>query len=303
MKYIELIINVDNDKLEDTENILYSNDIYTFEEINREVVDELYRHQEEWNFVDESVLAIDKNITVIKCYFSENEKKEAEKIENEVQKYATETEIRFTDDKDWANNWKKYYHPIEIGEKITIKPTWEDYENSDRVIIEIDPGMAFGTGTHETTYLCLEALEKYVEKDDDIFDIGCGTGILGIAAVKLGARKIYAVDIDEKCIEATMENAEINGTIDKMEIIKGNLLDVVTDSADIIVSNIIAEIIATMIPELKNHLKGKKLFIASGIIVEKIHIVKDALEEEGFEILEVRTKNGWAEVVGRVKNV
>lgn len=302
MKYIELIINVKNEKVEEIENILYDNEIYTFEEKNKEVVDELFQHREDWNYVDDSVINIDENITVIKCYFSENEEKTANKLAEELNEIA-QVSLNLTDDKDWANNWKKYYHPIEIGEKITIKPTWEDYENNGRVVIDIDPGMAFGTGTHETTYLCLEALEKYVEKDDTVFDIGCGTGILGIAAVKLGAEKIYSVDIDEKCIEATIENAKINGTMDNMDVIKGNLLDVVTTSADIIVSNIIAEIIATMIPELKKHLKGRKIFIASGIIVEKIHIVKDALEEEGFEILEVRRKNGWAEVVGRVKNV
>lgn len=302
MKYIELIINVKNEKVEEIENILYDNEIYTFEEKNKEVIDELFQHREDWNYVDDSVINVDENITVIKCYFSENEEKTANKLAEELNEIA-QVSLNLTDDKDWANNWKKYYHPIEIGEKITIKPTWEDYENNGRVVIDIDPGMAFGTGTHETTYLCLEALEKYVEKDDTVFDIGCGTGILGIAAVKLGAEKIYSVDIDEKCIEATIENAKINGTMDNMDVIKGNLLDVVTTSADIIVSNIIAEIIATMIPELKKHLKGRKIFIASGIIVEKIHIVKDALEEEGFEILEVRRKNGWAEVVGRVKNV
>lgn len=302
MKYIELIINVKNEKVEEIENILYDNEIYTFEEKNKEVIDELFQHREDWNYVDDSVINVDENITVIKCYFSENEEKTANKLAEELNEIA-QVSLNLTDDKDWANNWKKYYHPIEIGEKITIKPTWEDYENNGRVVIDIDPGMAFGTGTHETTYLCLEALEKYVEKDDTVFDIGCGTGILGIAAVKLGAEKIYSVDIDEKCIEATIENAKINGTMDNMDVIKGNLLDVVTTSADIIVSNIIAEIIATMIPELKKHLKGRKIFIASGIIVEKIHIVKDALEEEGFEILEIRRKNGWAEVVGRVKNV
>lgn len=299
MKYIELEIITENEKREDVETILYENEIYTFEEESVEIIDELNQQKDTWDFVDESVLEIDETKTKIRCYFSEDEESLAEEIANAVKNLAS-VEITTTDDKDWANNWKKYYHPLEIGNHIAIKPTWEEYENKDRIVIDIDPGMAFGTGTHETTYLCLEALEQYVEKDDLIFDIGCGTGILGIAAIKLGAEKVLAVDIDDKCIEATEENAKLNNTLDKMEIYEGNLLDVITSSADIIVSNIIAEIIGTMIPELKKHLKGKKTFIASGIITEKIYIVKDALEKEGFEILEIREKNGWAQITGRV---
>lgn len=299
MRYIEVEIKTTNDLKENVENVLYDNEIYTFEETNKEVIDELNQHEDDWDFVDDSVLKIEEDKTVIKCYFSENEDETAKSIKEQLKDIA-EVEIKYTDDKDWANNWKKYYHPLEIGNHIAIKPTWEEYENKDRIVIDIDPGMAFGTGTHETTYLCLEALEKYVQKDDVIFDIGCGSGILGIAAVKLDAKKVLAVDIDEKCIEATEENAKMNNTLESMEIYKGNLLDVIDSSADIIVSNIIAEIIAGMIPELKKHLQGKKMFIASGIIVEKIHIVEDALKEEGFEIFEINTKNGWAQIAGRV---
>ena len=299
MRYIELKVVTNDLKVEDVKEILYKNDIYTFEEEGMELIDELNQQKDDWDFVDESVFDIEEGVVIIKCYFSENEEDFASKVAKELSNIS-KTTITFTDDKDWANNWKKYYHPLEIGKHIAIKPTWEEYENKDRVVIDIDPGMAFGTGTHETTYLCLEALENYVKKDDIIFDIGCGSGILGIAAIKLGAREVLAVDIDEKCIEATRENAKINNTTDSMKIYKGNLLDVIDSSADIIVSNIIAEIIAEMIPELKLHLKGEKLFIASGIIVEKIHIVKDALEKEGFEILEINKKNGWAQITGRV---
>lgn len=303
MKYIELKIKIKNADLLLAENILYDNEIYTFEEKNKEVVNELYQHKEDWDFVDEKVIDIEDDITAMRCYFSEEEEKLAEKVKEEMERIAVEIELNITDDEDWANNWKKYYHPLEIGEKIAIKPSWEEYNNKDRKVIDIDPGMAFGTGTHETTYLCIEALEKYVKDGMKIFDIGCGSGILGIAAIKLGAEKVVSVDIDEKCIETSKENARLNNVLDKMEIYKGNLLDVIESSADIIVSNIIAEIIAEMIPELKLHLKGDKIFIASGIIIEKIHIVKDALEKEDFEILEINKKNGWAQITGRVKNV
>ena len=188
-----------------------------------------------------------------------------------------------------------------IADKLLIKPSWEDLgeEFQDRLIVEIDPGMAFGTGTHETTYMCLEALEKYVKDDDVVFDVGCGSGILGIAAAKLGAKEIVAVDLDEKCVETSIENAKLNGVDDTMEVHLGNLLDVVDGTANIIVSNIIAEIITGLVFDLREHLVPNGIFIASGIIEEKIQMVVDELERNEFEILDIKKKNGWSLIIGR----
>ena len=208
--------------------------------------------------------------------------------------------IEEKDDEDWANNWKKYYKPLEIGEKLAIVPEWEAYDNNERIVIKINPGMAFGTGTHESTYMCLELLERYVKKDDEIFDIGCGSGILAIAGIKLGAKRALAVDIDDKCIDASHENAGLNNLEDKMEIKKGNLLDVVKGRADLIVSNIIAEIIVDEIKNLKNHMDEGGIFITSGIIKERRQMVIDALEENGFEIIDELEKNNWVAIVGRL---
>ena len=146
--------------------------------------------------------------------------------------------------------------------------------------------------------MCLNLLEKYVKKDDDIFDIGCGSGILAIAGLKLGAKKALLVDIDEKCIDASHENAGLNGLEDKMEIKKGNLLDVVKGRADLIVSNIIAEIIVDEIKNLKNHMDKGGTFITSGIIKERRQMVIHALEENGFEIIDELEKNNWVAIVG-----
>ena len=204
------------------------------------------------------------------------------------------------DDQDWANNWKAYYKAFEIGKNLLIVPEWETYDNANnRKIVKINPGMAFGTGTHESTYMCLEALDKYVKKDMNIFDIGCGSGILGIAAIKLGGKSATLVDIDDKCIKASKENAKLNEVYDKVKVKKGNLLDVIEGKCDIIVSNIIAEIIVDEISNLSKHLSGQKIFITSGIILEKKDLVTQALIKESFEILEVKEKNDWCAIIAR----
>lgn len=299
MKYIELCLKVRDELRENVVNTLYNNDIYVFEEEGKEIIDELNKSEKDWDFVDERILNLEPGMRTFKVYFQESESELVEKVKKELESLG-ELEEKITDDEDWANNWKKYYEPVEIGETLVIVPSWLEYEGKFENKIYIEPGMAFGTGTHETTYMCLEALEDYVIEDDNIFDIGCGSGILGIASIKLGAKKVVAVDIDKKCTQVSIENAKLNKVEDKMEIHTANLLDVVTGKADIIVSNIIAEIIKEMIPDLKKHLEDDGLFISSGIIVEKISMVEEALIENGFEIIEKREKNGWALVVGRV---
>ena len=300
MKYIEFKIETDTSHKEDVLNILYDNNLFEYMESSKEVIDELGRSKDSWDFVDENVLNIDSDVVELTA-FPEGEKM-AKNLINLLQSIDnTKSSYLIKDDEDWANNWKKYYHQVPVGDKLLIKPSWEDLEDEfkDRLIVEIDPGMAFGTGTHETTYMCLEALEKYVKDDDVVFDVGCGSGILGIAAAKLGAKKIVAVDLDEKCVETSIENAKLNGVKGKMEVHLGNLLDVVDGTANIIVSNIIAEIITGLVFDLREHLVPNGIFIASGIIEEKIQMVVDELERNEFEILDIKKKNGWSLIIGR----
>ena len=301
MKYIELLINTREQEREEIETLLSIYDIYTYEEESFSILDELNKSEKDWDFVDEEVFNIEKNSLIIKVYFSDIEIEKVNKIRKELDIKGIISEIREFEDEDWMNNWKKFYKPLEIGNNIVIKPSWEEYENSNnKIIIEIDPGMAFGTGTHETTSLCLETLEEHTKKDDVVFDIGCGSGILGIAAIKLGAKKSVLVDIDDKCIEVSKINSKLNNVEDNTTIYKGNLLDVVKGEADIIVSNIIAEIIVTMIVDLKKHLKNNGIFIASGIIKEKLELVKNSLIENNFEIMEIKELNGWCKVVAKM---
>lgn len=300
MKYIEFKIETDTSHKEDVLNILYDNNLFEYMESSKEVIDELGRSKDSWDFVDENVLNIDSDVVELTAFPEDEEM--AKNLINLLQSIDnTKSSYLIKDDEDWANNWKKYYHQVPVGDKLLIKPSWEDLEDEfkDRLIVEIDPGMAFGTGTHETTYMCLEALEKYVKDDDVVFDVGCGSGILGIAATKLGAKEIVAVDLDEKCVETSIENAKLNNVSDKMEVHLGNLLDVVDGTANIIVSNIIAEIITGLVFDLREHLVPNGIFIASGIIEEKIQMVVDELERNEFEILDIKKKNGWSLIIGR----
>lgn len=299
MKYIEMTINTSKDKKDIIEGILFDYGIYTTEEISSDIVEELDQDEKDWDFIDYPLINSSEDIFAIRVYPENME--DANNLKAELnEKNLGQCLVEKKDDEDWANNWKRYYKPLEIGERLAIVPEWEDYNEKGRVIIKINPGMAFGTGTHESTYMCLELLERYVNKDDDIFDIGCGSGILAIAGLKLGAKKALLVDIDEKCIDASHENAGLNDLENKMEIKKGNLLDVVKGRADLIVSNIIAEIIVDEIKNLKNHMDKGGIFITSGIIKERRQMVIDALEENGFEIIDELEKNNWVAIVGRL---
>lgn len=205
------------------------------------------------------------------------------------------------DEEDWSTSWKQYYHPVKISERFTIVPTWEDYTpvNSDELIIELDPGMAFGTGTHPTTVMCLQALEKYVKKDDVIIDVGTGSGVLSIGAAMLGAKNIIALDLDEVAVKAATENVKLNHVENVVTVEHSNLLDKVDSNADVIVANILAEIILTFTDEAYQAVKSGGYFITSGIIGAKKDDVKEGLIASGFTIEEVLMMEDWVAIIAR----
>lgn len=200
-------------------------------------------------------------------------------------------------EKDWANQWKQYFHTTHVGRKIVINPSWEPYEpkNGEKVIV-LDPGMAFGTGTHATTSMCIQKLEELVQPDTVVFDVGTGSGILAMTAALLGAKDVKAVDIDAKAVEVAKENIAQNHLSDKIQVSQGNLLDATEGKADLIVANIIATIIIAVLPEVKAKLKEGGKFLASGIIEERLPEVEQAAENMGFQFLDVRRKAGWCAV-------
>ncbi len=214
-----------------------------------------------------------------------------------------------TEDKDWINNWKQYFKPFTVDD-ILIKPTWETVpeEHKDKLLIQIDPGTAFGTGMHETTQLCIRQLRNYVQPDSKILDVGTGSGILGIAALKLGAESVFGTDLDENAITAVGENLESNDiSSDKFRVVQGNIIDdpAIQDQAgyecyDIAVANILAPVIIMLQGEIARHLKHGGIFITSGIINTKEQDVREAMESnEELEILETTYQGDWVSITAR----
>jgi ribosomal protein L11 methyltransferase len=214
-----------------------------------------------------------------------------------------------TEDKDWINNWKEFFKPFRVAEDIIIKPTWEKLEdaNPEDLIIEIDPGTAFGTGAHETTKLCILGLRKYINKDTKLLDIGCGSGILSIIGIKLGAGFAVGTDIDPAALTATNENIEVNGiTSEQFKVLSGNIIEdkemqkeVGFETYDIVTANILADVIIPLSAEVGQHLKKGGLFISSGIIYMKKEEVKEAILNSGFEIIEINEMGDWVSFVAR----
>lgn len=213
-----------------------------------------------------------------------------------------------TEDVDWVNNWKQYFHQFYIDDILVI-PSWEDVkaEDSDKLVIHIDPGTAFGTGMHETTQLCIRALRKYVKNGDLVLDVGCGSGILGMLALKFGAGHSIGTDLDPCAHDATHENMEVNGIAkDQYEVMIGNIIDdkdvqdaVGYEKYDIVLANILADVLESLTPVIVHQMKPGAVYITSGIIEDKETVVTEAVKAAGLEVLEVNHQGEWVSVVAR----
>ncbi|HCX65700.1 MAG TPA: 50S ribosomal protein L11 methyltransferase [Eubacteriaceae bacterium] len=263
-----------------------------------------------WDFYDENLVEMDPNTVIIKAYLDETSPVNAivERIVNRAKDLPScgldpgtcELTLTEVNQDDWSNAWKKYYKPVRVGEKFIIKPTWETYsKKNEDLVIEMDPGMAFGSGLHETTKLCMTNLEKYVSKDDVLIDIGCGSGILSLAAGKLSCKKVIAVDLDAMAVKVAKENVHQNELDEVIEVREGDLMDVIEEEADVIVANILAEVIMDLTKQVKPYLKKGGIFISSGIITEKLDDLLAHIEKEGFDILEVEHMNDWVSIVSK----
>ncbi|MBP3038921.1 50S ribosomal protein L11 methyltransferase [Bacillaceae bacterium Marseille-Q3522] len=209
--------------------------------------------------------------------------------------------ISEVNEEEWATAWKKYYNPVKISEKFTIVPTWEEYTpvHSDELIIELDPGMAFGTGTHPTTVMCIQALERTVNIGDSVIDVGTGSGVLSIAAAMLGAKQVQAFDLDEVAVRSARLNCKLNKVHSVVSVEQNNLLDGVSGKANVIVANILAEVIIRFTDDVTNVLEENGYFIASGIIQPKKTEVKDAFVKAGLSIREVVQMEDWVAFIAQ----
>ncbi|MDR0879262.1 MAG: 50S ribosomal protein L11 methyltransferase [Clostridioides sp.] len=313
-EWIEIDIVTTTEAVEAITNILYETGANGA--IIEDPKDFMYQERKplDWDYVEEDVFQTDPDADVIITTYLSVEKNVPEFIETIKQRIDSlkdfgldigkaDIDIKKVDEADWANNWKAYYKPTKIGKKIVVKPTWEDYKKApEDLIIELDPGMAFGTGTHETTSMCIVELENYVQEDSTVFDIGCGSGILGIAAAKLGAKKVVEVDLDEVAVKVSKENVLKNEVKNTVEVLHGDLVDMVDGKADVVVANIIADIIKILAKDIANFMNEDAVFISSGIILDKVDEVQASLIENGFEIIKVNRKGEWAAIVSKVKN-
>lgn len=275
----------------------------------------LENNHQYWDYVDDELRESKQGETRVKMYISDNEEgaKLLMSVREEINALKAmdengifgrlELEMDSLREEDWEENWKQYFHPIPIGDRLIIKPEWETLENAEgKIIFNIDPGMTFGSGQHETTRLCVEQLDKRVSKGMKILDIGCGSGILSIIALMLGANKAYAIDIDPNCKKIAYSNAALNGIgKDIYTVEDGNILSdeslkskiEAMDGFDIVVANIVADVIIPLSADVRRYMKKNGIFICCGIIEPRLPEVMAALEQNGFDVIEVKNENDW----------
>lgn len=300
---IKISINSkDIEKAGDIANMVVPYGIYIedYSELENEVMEIAHI-----DLIDKDLLAKDRSKAYIHIYLEPDanpaealaflsERYNAEGIEHEL-------ETAHTLEEDWRNNWKKFFNPTPVGEKLLIRPTWrDDYDAGDRAVLNLDPGLAFGTGNHETTRLCLECIERYIKSGCSVLDVGCGSGILAIASLLLGADNALGVDIDETAVKTAVENAELNGVDDKFTAICGNLTEKVSGKYDIVVANIVADAIISLSEGVKKFMKPDSVYITSGIIDTRGDEVAHYLTMD-FDIIERIEENGWVCFTAKLK--
>ena len=302
MKWIKVRVDYFSDNLEETKAKL----VNMFNEIGInqvEVIDYFLEYELDYNanFSSKndvwSIIGyiVDNRFANTKLNIIFNNLKEFMESENE---FIYEIFTAKCNDEDWQDEWKKYFHTVNITDNIVIKPSWDEYEPSDNeIVVEIDPGLAFGTGTHETTSLCVEFLEKYAQNKKKLLDIGCGSGILMLIGKKLGVEKVVGIDIDEKVNDVVLENFSKNGINDNFQVIIGNLVDNVNEKYDLVVSNILVDVLEKLLEDIEKALEKGAIVIFSGILNEKEEAFLKKAKNYNLKQIDRKDKNNWVSLV------
>lgn len=322
MKYIQADIHVNREGIEPVLTALMNVDIMdTVVEDPADIADLLDKDQDwEWDYVDDSVIEMQNAEPKVTVYMEDDEegRRKLAALQGAIEELKTDAaagaygedvdlgpltvDVYVEDDSEWKDNWKEFFKPKKVGKRIVVKPTWYDYEKEEGdLVIEIDPGMAFGTGTHETTSLCLRLMEDYMADGDKVLDVGCGSGILAIAGALLGSPEVLGVEIDPVAVEIAQENLELNGVTDVARAQYGDLTKGIEFKAEIVVANLMADLVMMLSADVAKHILPGGKYISSGILVEKRDQVAAVIRDCGFDIVEIREDGMWCAIVATPK--
>ena len=311
MKYIELTIHTTTEASEIISDIMWGYTDYGVTICDRNDIIALQTAKETtyWDYMDDELTADKPSDVLVKCYVAEDVAGQViadilkdiadakERSDGFIPFGTLEDTKRLVDGDDWIDVWKKHFRPIHLG-KIVVVPEWIDYTpEQDEKVVLLDSNMAFGTGEHETTSMCVELMQEYVTSESECIDVGCGSGILGISAIKLGAKKAYLTDIDPIAVESSLHNSELNGVAEKTVVAHSNLLDNTQVQGDVMMANITGEVLKMLAPSIPKNLKTDGVLILSGIIESRLEMVKSAYEEVGMKIVHERKKGEWFALV------
>ena len=299
MRYIEVCVNTPADEIERRCEEMTAMGAEGFViENEADFQDFLENNHQYWDYVDDELESRFTGVSRIKCYLCDDEDGRA--VLCRIRGAYGGVETSFVEDSDWENNWREYYKPIEVGEKLVVVPEWEDIPDDGRTALRLDPGLIFGTGSHATTRMCLAALEKYAGEGKTFLDLGCGSGILGIGALVLGSTRCVGCDIDPKAPDVAASNAALNGIgSDRFKVYAGDILSDVSlrrmlgSGYDAVLANIVSDVIIPLSALVREFMKPGAVFITSGIIDGRQDEVRAALEGNGFEVVEHRNEEEW----------
>lgn len=299
MKWLEVAVTADPESQEIISQVLMDQGVQGLEITDPYAFRQVLEENRYLDYADDGLIESYGDRIIIRAYFSADRniddlKKKLDMDFQEILGSVPEYSVRIRDDSEWKDNWKKYYRTFKISDRVVIKPGWEEYRpEGDEIVVELEPGMAFGTGTHETTRMCASFLDELVKGKEKVLDLGCGTGILGIIAAKLGADEVTCVDIDDAAYKVCLENVTKNHVSGKVHVINGELKDIEARKYDIIVANIIADVIISLLPEFRKYSSSTTNILLSGIISERRDEVFNAVKKYGYHLVKEKKEGEW----------